>query len=378
MGRVKRSCKSRDCPDGLAVDALDSNFFLQRMSSSKGCFAMGNRVLIMGIPETPDSPPPFAFGVELDSGSSSGGWRQTKLGNKQPRFGSKLLLSLAAGKWMNKPGKEARLEYTSGHTARAIPGTRDLLLLTWDGNVPKPENWVFALEPANRGYKFRGSPLATNDFGLGRFRPLIGGKPNFGSVPVTWWAYETDFDPQRVWIGGALKAGGQATIKGWESISGIVVNPFLDRMMMFEAETSRTGLGLGAGGGAALAIFTGIRNPAEIIGHTESQAFDANVSIGGEWLDCIKTFAKAKQLGKLFSMAHQLGRLSKLATKTQVGAATEKYGAGLDIGKALIGAGGGIDSSSKAASFIDVPGAGVGLEVSFFTSKTVIKNAVLL
>ena len=157
------------------------------------------------------------------------------------------------------------------------------------------------------------------------------------------------------WSGYGIKTGGTLAIIGLEGISGQLFN-LADRSAgSFNMMSMRLGAGLGAGTGLCAVFAFNTQNLWSLNGKkTKDLCF--NFSIGGKWCDYFKFLTKMKY-------ADLLAKTTKQISKTKNLPLTQAEDI-RNIGSALYTNYDMHTSSGTSLVAIDIPGAGIGLELS--------------
>ena len=162
------------------------------------------------------------------------------------------------------------------------------------------------------------------------------------------------FTLDQTWYGVAGKVGSTVGILGIETIDGRMFNlANLNTQFNFGLTNMRVGLGFGGGGGVVAMMMFHISNP-KLANGTVVTDWGVNLTVGEKWDSIIKGLKNAK----FFSTAIRIGAKLKNFNpsdiddiKTGVSYIYNAY----DIAKS--------DGKPQVLMF-DVPGAGLGLEIS--------------
>lgn len=162
--------------------------------------------------------------------------------------------------------------------------------------------------------------------------------------------------PATRWMGVGAKSGGQLLIGGYESVTARLWN--LDDGKSFDLEviSSRWGLGLGGSGGAVAVLGFGFSVPYELDGKS-SNDWGVNIAITEKVL--------SKSLITSFTVAVAMARAAKA---TGIAKMSVEMLASIRNLSHTIFAGYEVSKRSEIVT-IDLPEAGVGLEVSAYITR---------
>lgn len=158
------------------------------------------------------------------------------------------------------------------------------------------------------------------------------------------------------WFGVGAKGGGTVFTAGAEYLGGEIVNlGTLSDRTGFQVLSTRVGLGLGAGMGMCACFVFNCLN-LWTLHDTETTDWGVNIAIGGKWSEIAKTLGKGRFIQSVAAGAKAISK-GKVAQPDQI----ESIRNGLaymynayDLGT----------MSGPKMITIDVPGVGVGLELS--------------
>ena len=195
----------------------------------------------------------------------------------------------------------------------------------------------------------------------------------------TWLLTEEMYDPpdpRYVWLGAAFKYDGQLAIYGKENAYGFFQNVAdSSKGFYFVTDADRWGAGLGASCTLALVVATG-ENPGALF-NTTSSGPDFSLALAGSWGGPLRVILKGKWAmlrplmasydtllkgaGKYQSAMQRVAAIHKSLPAILK---TAEYETGANTIKTLCGALGGIDWRSPGLTMMDIPFAGVGMEIA--------------
>ncbi|MCA1999789.1 MAG: hypothetical protein LDL25_08370 [Hyphomicrobiales bacterium] len=171
------------------------------------------------------------------------------------------------------------------------------------------------------------------------------------------------------WIGIGIKGGGHALIWGTDTLLGTVWSMDTTfRNFDLMGETTRWGPGLGAGTNVAIIYMTGVKEPQDISG-LKTEGWDINFSVGERLGDLTKA-GKLAKLKPVIEPIIKLGAKSPEALKALIKAHPDKWVEAFKQSKTALEAAGVNLNGPPNVVVVDVPLAGVGLEVSGFVTVT--------
>jgi hypothetical protein len=203
---------------------------------------------------------------------------------------------------------------------------------------------------------------------------------------VEWMVLDRKCDPPAdtmLWIGLGAKSGGTLGIGRAELGMGLVWNVSDGSPCFYEALAAAGGIGLGASTGAVLALFV-CKNPLNLVGQS-SAGFDYNVALGAKWSNFVKAAAKLEgswtAINYLKTLTKATGAGKKAAAALRTAGLTKKIAGAefeslANLAKTLATTSG-IDSEG-GFTFLDIPVATPGLEISFVYGTQKIDYAELL
>jgi hypothetical protein len=203
---------------------------------------------------------------------------------------------------------------------------------------------------------------------------------------IEWMVLDRTCDPpidKDLWIGLGAKSGGTLVAARAEMGMGLVWNVADGRPCFYDAVSVAGGLGLGASTGVVLSLFI-CRNPLQLVGQS-SEGFDFNLALGAKWSSFLKSAAK---LESSWTALNYLKTLAKTTAGGKAAAATLRTaGLGSRIAGAefeslanlakTLATTSGVDTEG-GFTFLDVPMATPGLEISFVYGTQKIDYAELL
>jgi hypothetical protein len=157
------------------------------------------------------------------------------------------------------------------------------------------------------------------------------------------------------WAGYGIKTGGTLAIVGVEGIAGQLFNLGDRSSGSFNMLSMRIGAGLGAGTGLCAVFAFNTPNLWSLNGK-KTKDLSLNFSIGGKWCDFFKFLTKTKYADLLVETTKQLSKTKQLNLKQAENAR--------NIGSALYTNYDLHTASGSSMIAIDIPGAGIGLELS--------------
>jgi hypothetical protein len=158
------------------------------------------------------------------------------------------------------------------------------------------------------------------------------------------------------WLGVGVKSGGQLLIGGVESTTARLWNLGDGESFDLEVIASRWGLGLGGDGGAVAVLGFGFTVPYELDGKSAND-WGVNIAITEKVIS--KSLITSLSVAIAMARAAKAARISKLGVDTlvQLRNLAHTFYAGYEASK------------KSGVVVIDVPGAGVGLEVSAYVTR---------
>lgn len=157
------------------------------------------------------------------------------------------------------------------------------------------------------------------------------------------------------WFGVGIKGGGTLGLAGFETMEGYIANLGMpSHSHSINMSYLRLGAGLGAGAGLCLIFVYNSANP-KVLDQTNDSTWSVNLSLGAKWADVVKALKAAK----VFTIAPKLVSGIAMASKFDLDSIRTSASYIYTIYELFNEAG----NKNKVVA-IDVPFAGVGLEVS--------------
>lgn len=212
--------------------------------------------------------------------------------------------------------------------------------------------------------------------------------PKIGVVPPpSEYPKPNEAETADVWVGVAGKFGSNVVVVGIDIIEAAVFTLGQHNTIhyaLIHGESNRIGPGVGAGGGASVVLATGIKRPSDFQGlQTGPSNLAQEFSLGNLWKDMDFNISVGEGLGNWVKggkhaakFAPVINFISKLGARTPSGLVEiiKKFGpddyANLSKLIITIKQAGGIENDVPAIMVIDLPGAGKGVEISFFVAVT--------
>ncbi len=195
------------------------------------------------------------------------------------------------------------------------------------------------------------------------------GPPVGAQMPRTGRWHPSNKPVPHSWVGLMAKGGGGLVVGGEGQVAALLSCTDRGHGCGIGALGVRGGASIGGAVGLAVVFATGFTKPDDFSAYT-ADGLDWALSFGGKWADIVKGGGK---LGTLLKGAHlMLERLDEAARfkalkdiALKPGVETELYGIAKGVWSATL-----VDTDYQSITVIDIPMAGVGVEIGVYYAKT--------